>query len=106
LLAEVTHAQLLAEHSPGRYAFHDLLRAYATEQARALDRDDARHAAVHRVLEHYLHTAYSAAMLIDPYVDPIVLTRRGPGSLANRPQPRTRCAGSRPTMSRSSPRCA
>jgi DNA-binding SARP family transcriptional activator/tetratricopeptide (TPR) repeat protein len=85
LLAEVTHAHLLAEHSPGRYAFHDLLRAYATEQARALDRHDARHAAVHRVLEHYLHTAHGAAMLIDPYVDPIALTPPQPGVIVGQP---------------------
>jgi hypothetical protein len=36
-LAELTRAHMLAEHSPGRYAFHDLLRSYAAEQAQALD---------------------------------------------------------------------
>ena len=35
LLAELTRAHLLAEHRPGRYRFHDLLRAYATELADA-----------------------------------------------------------------------
>ena len=34
-LAELTGAHLLAEHTPGRYACHDLLRAYAAEQALA-----------------------------------------------------------------------
>src|SRR5215470_13466489 len=33
LLRELTRAHLITEHAPGRYAFHDLLRAYATEQA-------------------------------------------------------------------------
>ena len=33
MLAELTRGHLLSEHRPGRYAFHDLLRAYATEQA-------------------------------------------------------------------------
>ena len=33
LLAELTRAHLLTEHVPGRYAFHDLLRAYAAELA-------------------------------------------------------------------------
>src|SRR5215467_15823592 len=32
LLRELARAHLIAEHAPGRYAFHDLLRAYAAEQ--------------------------------------------------------------------------
>ena len=32
---ELARANLLTEHTPGRYAFHDLLRAYAAEQATA-----------------------------------------------------------------------
>ena len=35
LLRELTHAHLLTEHTPGRYTSHDLLRAYAAEQADA-----------------------------------------------------------------------
>ena len=50
-LDELTQAHLLAEHTPGRYTCHDLLRAYATEQALAHDSQDARDAAVHRVLD-------------------------------------------------------
>ena len=34
---ELAAASLLTEHLPGRYAFHDLLRAYAAEHAEALD---------------------------------------------------------------------
>ena len=34
LLEELVGAHLLTEHRPGRYAFHDLLRAYASEQQR------------------------------------------------------------------------
>ena len=40
LLAELARAHLLTEHRPGRYAFHDLLRAYATELAQADDSDE------------------------------------------------------------------
>jgi DNA-binding SARP family transcriptional activator len=66
VLAELTRAHLLAEQAPGRFAFHDLLRAYAAERAQA-DEDDAdRHAAIHRMLDHYLHTAHPAALLIHP----------------------------------------
>src|SRR5262249_42828773 len=35
LLAELARAHMLTEQLPGRYAFHDLLRAYAAEQAHA-----------------------------------------------------------------------
>jgi DNA-binding SARP family transcriptional activator/tetratricopeptide (TPR) repeat protein len=79
LLAELCRAHLLSEHRPGRYAFHDLLRAYATEQAHAHDGADVREAAVGRVLDHYLHTAHEAAMVMEPYRDPLALARPRPG---------------------------
>jgi DNA-binding SARP family transcriptional activator/tetratricopeptide (TPR) repeat protein len=63
-LDELAGANLLAEHVPGRYALHDLLRAYAAEQARACDSEDERRAAVRRVLDHYLLTARAAALLL------------------------------------------
>jgi DNA-binding SARP family transcriptional activator len=66
LLRELTHCHLLAEPVPGRYAFHDLLRAYATERATATDPATTRHAATTRTLDHYLHTAHTAATLINP----------------------------------------
>jgi tetratricopeptide (TPR) repeat protein len=62
---ELAAASLLAEHLPGRYAFHDLLRAYAAERAEDLDAD-TRRAAVGRMLDHYLHTARAAALLLSP----------------------------------------
>ncbi|MGH3991584.1 MAG: tetratricopeptide repeat protein, partial [Pseudonocardiaceae bacterium] len=80
-LAELTRANLLVEHTPGRYTFHDLLRAYATSLARTTDTDQQRHAAVHRILDHYLHTAYTAARLLHPARDPIVLTPPRPGTV-------------------------
>jgi DNA-binding SARP family transcriptional activator len=63
-LAELTRAHLLTEHAPGRYDCHDLLRAYAAEQAAALDEQE-REAALGRVLDHYLHTSYQANRLLD-----------------------------------------
>ena len=65
LLRELTRGHLLAEPSPGRYAFHDLLRAYAAEQAAATDSEAARRAALRRVLDYYLHTAFAGAVLIN-----------------------------------------
>jgi DNA-binding SARP family transcriptional activator len=67
LLRELTHAHLLTEHTPGRYTSHDLLRAYAAEQADANQDCEARNAAIGRVLDHYLHTAHTAARLMQPH---------------------------------------
>jgi DNA-binding SARP family transcriptional activator/tetratricopeptide (TPR) repeat protein len=65
-LAELARACLVTEHDPGRYGMHDLLRAYASEQARACHTDAARRAAAGRVLDHYLHTARAACVLLNP----------------------------------------
>ncbi|HET8658402.1 MAG TPA: BTAD domain-containing putative transcriptional regulator [Micromonosporaceae bacterium] len=73
LLAELAQANLIVEHTPGRYAFHDLLRAYAAQAAHETDTDDERRAAARRLLDHYLHTAYAAASLLHPARDPILL---------------------------------
>jgi DNA-binding SARP family transcriptional activator/tetratricopeptide (TPR) repeat protein len=68
LLAELVRAHLLTEHVPGRYACHDLLRAYAAELARRAEHDEDRQAATHRMLDHYLHSAQAAAdVLFGPW---------------------------------------
>jgi DNA-binding SARP family transcriptional activator/tetratricopeptide (TPR) repeat protein len=74
LLAELTRANLLTEPAPGRHSFHDLLRAYAAEQADRLDGQADLLAASRRMLDAYLHTAYAATRLIDPHRDPITIT--------------------------------
>ncbi|HEX6673473.1 MAG TPA: BTAD domain-containing putative transcriptional regulator [Actinomycetes bacterium] len=84
LLAELTSARLLVEHTPGRYAFHDLLRAYAAEQAHAHDGAGVRRAAVHRTLDHYLHTAHEAALLLRPHWDPVALVPSQAGVVPER----------------------
>jgi tetratricopeptide (TPR) repeat protein/transcriptional regulator with XRE-family HTH domain len=85
LLAELARAHLIAEHVPGRYAFHDLLRAYAAEQARAHDSQDDRESAIGRVLDHYLHTAASGALLLFPAKEPVVLAPPRPGTALAQP---------------------
>ena len=85
VLARLTRASLLAEHAPGRYAFHDLLRVYAAEQARRTGSHAARDAAIGRVLDHYLHTAAGATLLLDPAKEPIVLAPPRPGAAAGQP---------------------
>ena len=64
-LNELTTAHLLTEHAPGRYAFHDLLRAYATEQSRTHDTHEQRSQALHRALDHYVHTVRRADRLLN-----------------------------------------
>ncbi|MFL6121970.1 AfsR/SARP family transcriptional regulator [Actinophytocola sp.] len=81
LLAELTQANLLTERVPGWYGCHDLLRAYATEQAHT--GDDQPQRVLHRLLDHYLHTAHSAALLLHPHrAHPIALTAPGAGVTA------------------------
>jgi tetratricopeptide (TPR) repeat protein/transcriptional regulator with XRE-family HTH domain len=84
LLGDLTRAHLIAEHAPGRYAFHDLLRAYAADQARDTDSQDDRDAAIGRVLDHYLHTAHAAALLLAPAAEPVALAPPRPGAAAGR----------------------
>ncbi|MDG4788424.1 tetratricopeptide repeat protein [Micromonospora sp. WMMD1102] len=67
LLRELTRANLLTEYRPGRFACHDLLRAYAVELA-ATSRVDG---ALARVLDHYARSADTATMLLDPMRDPV-----------------------------------
>ena len=84
LLGELTAAHLLAEHTPGRYAFHDLVRAYAAELAYRLDGADERHLAVHRMLDHYLHSGCAADRLLDPRRDQLSLDPPVPGAVLDR----------------------
>ena len=79
LLAELTRASLLTEPTPGRYTFHDLLRGYATHLADSIDTDQQRHAAIGRILDHYLHTAHHADRLLDPAAGPVPLAPPQPG---------------------------
>jgi len=83
LLAELTRAHLLAEHVPGRYALHDLLRTYAADQARDTDSEPDRAAAVGRVLDHYLHTARDGACMVHP---PFAAFALAPPSLGTSPE--------------------
>jgi tetratricopeptide (TPR) repeat protein len=82
VLAELTRAHLLAEQGPGRYTAHDLLRSYAAEQVHSRVPGAGRAAARHRILDHYLHTAYIAARLLKPERDPIDLAEPPPGTVA------------------------
>ncbi|HEY2687129.1 MAG TPA: BTAD domain-containing putative transcriptional regulator, partial [Streptosporangiaceae bacterium] len=60
-LRELVRTHMVAEYLSARFTFHDLLRAYAADQAERHDPEPERRAAAHRVLDHYLHTAMAAS---------------------------------------------
>jgi tetratricopeptide (TPR) repeat protein len=66
-LAELADASLAAEHRPGRYVLHDLVRGYAAGQARQVLGEDGIRAAVERSLDHYLHTVVISYDLPPPF---------------------------------------
>ena len=78
-LRELTRTNMAAEHLPGRFEFHGLLRAYAAEAAERSDTDTDRRAAAHRVLDHYLHTALTATTRFSPHRPPLRLDGPLPG---------------------------
>jgi DNA-binding SARP family transcriptional activator/Tfp pilus assembly protein PilF len=80
-LSELAGAHLAEERVPGRFALHDLLRAYATEQAEAMDNAARRRITLTRILDHYLHTGHAAALLLHSARDPITLTAPQSGVL-------------------------
>ncbi len=55
-LAELADASLAAEHRPGRYVMHDLVRGYAAEYSRQAIGQAGIREAIARSLDHYLHT--------------------------------------------------
>ncbi|MFF4349745.1 BTAD domain-containing putative transcriptional regulator [Streptomyces sp. NPDC001530] len=73
LLAELADVHLINEHAPGRYAFHDLLRAHAAELVRTHHPEAELQAAVDRLLTHYVHTARAAGLVLAPHCDPMPL---------------------------------
>lgn len=71
LLTELADVHLLGERAPGRYVFHDLLRAHAAELVDARHTEAERSTAVERLHAHYLHTAHAAGLLLSPHADTV-----------------------------------
>ncbi|WP_431927606.1 BTAD domain-containing putative transcriptional regulator [Nonomuraea jabiensis] len=99
LLGELVRAHLVTENVADRFTMHDLLRAYAAEQplpttpawadSAALDGpgspSDQRRAATCRLLDHYLHTAHAAALIINRSRQPLTLDEPQPGTSPEHP---------------------
>ncbi|MEV6966532.1 tetratricopeptide repeat protein [Hamadaea sp. NPDC051192] len=60
LLEDLLDAHVLAQHQPGRYTFHDLLREHALATAAAQEPHSAQREALSRLFDHYLHLASTA----------------------------------------------
>lgn len=78
LLARLASRHLIDQVSPGRYSFHDLLRAYAGARAREEDGTQTCTAAEKRLFEHYLDCASAAADVLYPQVLRVPYTPSGP----------------------------
>lgn len=81
-LRELVDAHLVQEHVAGRYRMHDLVRTYAVERA-AGDPAGCR-SALCRLVDHHLHTAHAAALLLSPQRDPLTLAPAAAGVAAER----------------------
>ena len=69
LLTELVRAHLVTPYQPDRYAMHDLLRAYAAELVESGEPEAEVRAALYRLFDHYVHTAYAAAAILNPHQD-------------------------------------
>jgi len=81
-LAELAGARLLDESRNGRYAVHDLVRAYAAELVNDTEPDAERRAAVLRLAEHYLRRVSSAEQRLHPHGEAIRVLETRPGQVA------------------------
>jgi tetratricopeptide (TPR) repeat protein/DNA-binding XRE family transcriptional regulator len=67
-LRDLVQAGLVTECAPGRFALHDLLRAYSAGEARIADSQQERRSALARMLDHYLQTARAADAALYPAI--------------------------------------
>ncbi|MFF3392740.1 BTAD domain-containing putative transcriptional regulator [Streptomyces sp. NPDC002669] len=84
-LTALARVHLIDEHRPGRYSFHDLLRAYAVGLVTE-DPEAERTGALHRLFDHFLHTAHTAGRQLAPVRGELPLSPPVPGSVPHRPE--------------------
>lgn len=71
LLHQLESAHLLHQYRPGRYRTHDLIRLYAAERGRATLTKEAVSAALARLVDGYVRSAYHADRVLTPSRQPI-----------------------------------
>ncbi|QYC45541.1 Regulatory protein AfsR [Nonomuraea coxensis DSM 45129] len=84
ILRRLDAAHLIQQHVPGRYRMHDLIRAFAAERARDDVAEDARAAALRRLVDFYLHTAKAGDRLLQQHRERIDFDEPAAGC---RPEP-------------------
>lgn len=66
-LDRLIDSHLLVQHTPGRYRFHDLIRAHAMRTCQEDEPGPERDTAQERLLDHYRHTAAAAMDIVYPH---------------------------------------
>ncbi|WP_328459536.1 tetratricopeptide repeat protein [Actinoplanes sp. NBC_00393] len=66
-LRQLSERHLVADHSPGRFHFHDLVAVFARQHGSATVPEAERAAALHRLADYFLRTADAADRLITPH---------------------------------------
>jgi tetratricopeptide (TPR) repeat protein/transcriptional regulator with XRE-family HTH domain len=66
LLEDLHEQHLVEEFTPGRYAFHDLMRQYARNKSAEIDGAEGEDSALLRLLDQSLYTASVAMNVIQP----------------------------------------
>jgi hypothetical protein len=66
-LRRLANAHLIDEHTHGRYAFHDLLRAYASHIVEETEVSEQRNVALTRLMSWYLQVADASATILYPH---------------------------------------
>jgi DNA-binding SARP family transcriptional activator len=79
VLRNLDSAYLVQQYQRGRYRMHDLVRLYAAERAHHDLPEDERTEALRRLIDFYLHTAYTGDRLLQPLRPPIQLGPPSPG---------------------------
>ncbi|MFG1945745.1 tetratricopeptide repeat protein [Nonomuraea sp. NPDC048826] len=66
LLDDLTGCHLLHEPSPGRFRFHDLIRAHAADTAQRVETQESRRIALKSLYDHYTEAAAAVASASSP----------------------------------------
>lgn len=72
-------ASLVRQHVPGRYRMHDLVRLYAVDKAGSGMSKNTKVAALQRVTDFYLHSAFSGDRLLHPHRPSVEIGRPAAG---------------------------
>lgn len=83
VLRALQDASLLVRTRQGRFRMHDLIRAYATTTSSVDITGHLTTAALRRVVDFYLHTTYTAYLLLDRHAPTIPLNPPTPGVRAH-----------------------